>query len=470
VEICKHLDGLPLAIELAAARTRLLSPHMILARLTDRFSLLTDGARDLPPRQRTLRDTINWSYELLSDGEQGLFRSLSVFRGGFTLEAADAVCGHSADVLDDVTSLVNWSLVRRNDGDDVTQSHFSMLETILEYARGKLTARGEDERVRRRHAAYFLALAERAEPALRGVDQPTWLNRLDADIDNLGGAMVWLTDQREFEAAMRLSAALAWFWGIRGNWTEGRGWLTRALDGTAATPLDRTQVRMRVLQGAGWFAHVQNDSDAACRLLEESLSIARELDDRRGAAWAIHLLGRVRYFEGDIAGAAALGDQALAIAREIDDQWVAGWCLHLQGRAAHMRGDYAGALNLYEQSLAARAQVGDRDGSCIVLSLMGILAFHERRYDDARMLLCRALGMQHELRYGWAEANALATLAGLAAVTGDVRRAAVLGGAAERLARTLAVTIVPDHYAALEVARAQARAELGEAAFALASF
>ncbi|HEY1296673.1 MAG TPA: tetratricopeptide repeat protein [Chloroflexota bacterium] len=162
--------------------------------------------------------------------------------------------------------------------------------------------------------------------------------------------------------------------------------MARALEGTAGGPLTCTPVRMRALQGAGWFAHVQNDSDTASTLLGESLSIARALDDRRGVAWAMHLLGRVRYFEGDPAGAAAFGDEALTIAREIDDQWVVGWCLHLQGRAEHMRGNYARALELYEESLAAREQRGNRDGSCIVLSLMGILAFHQRRYEDARTL------------------------------------------------------------------------------------
>jgi predicted ATPase/transcriptional regulator with XRE-family HTH domain len=465
-EICRHLDGLPLAIELAAARTKLLSPQMILARLTDRFALLTGGARDLAPRQRALRDTIDWSYELLSDEEQRLFRSLAVFRGGWTLESADAVCGHSKDVLDGIASLVNWSLVRRTKGlDEGTASHFTMLETILEYARGKLVASGDAEQVRRRHAAFFLGLAERGEPALRGVEQALWLDRLESDIDNLRGALAWLTDQREFEAALRLSAALAWFWGIRGYWTEGRAWLARALDGTAGGTLVCTPVRMRALQGAGWFAHVQNDSATASRLLGESLSIARALDDRRGVAWAMHLLGRVRYFEGDPAGAAALGDEALTIAREIDDQWVVGWCLHLQGRAEHMRGNYARALELYEQSLAARERLGDREGTCFVLSLMGILALHQQRYEDALTLLHRALALQHELRYGWAEANALAALASVAAATSDAHRAARLGGAAERWARSLAVSIVPDHQVALEHARTYAKANLNEAAF-----
>ncbi len=465
VEICQHLDGLPLAIELAAARTKVLPPEVILARLTDRFALLTDGARDLLPRQRSLRDTINWSYELLSEGERRLFESLSVFRGGWTLEAAEAVCGDLHDVLNGISSLVNWSLVRVTESSDVTQTRFSMLETILEYARGKLIARGLDEQVRRRHAAYFLGLAERGEPALRGADQPLWLNRLEADIDNLRGALAWLIDQREVEAALRLSAALAWFWGIRGYWTEGRAWLARALDGTSGGPLDRSRVRMRALQGAGWFAHVQDDCESASILLGESLSIARELDDRHATAWAKHLIGRVRYFEGDIAGAAALGDEALAIARDIEDEWLVGWCLHLQARAEHMRGNYALALELYEQSLAAREHTGDRDGICMVLSLMGTLAFHEGRYEDARALLRRALAMQHEIHYGWAEANALAAFAGLAAAMGDARRAARLAGAAERLARALAVSLVPDHRRALDNACALARAELGEAAF-----
>jgi non-specific serine/threonine protein kinase len=466
-EICRHLDGLPLAIELAAARIRVLSPQEVLSRLSDPFALLTDSTRDRPARQRTLRDAIAWSHALLPDSERRLFRTLSVFRGGWTFDAAEAVHGQSVDVLEGLSSLVGWSLVRQNTGKD-GETRFSMLETILEYARGELVARGEEEQVRALHAAYFLALAECAEPALRSKEQAAWLDRLETEIDNLRAALEWLTDRRKVESALRMCAALAWFWGIRGYWTEGRTWLERALDGTAGSQFDRTPVRMRALQGAGWLAHVQNDGDSARKLLEESLSIAREADDGHAIAWALHLLGRVTYFEGDFTAATELGQAALALSRAVDDQWVAGWSLHLLGRAAHLRGEYGAARGLYEESLVVRQEVGDRDGSSIVLALMGMLAFHERKYEEARTLAARGIRLAHELHYGWNEANALATFACVALATGQSVRATRLGAAAERWTRALAVTLVPDHRAALDAAMERARADLGQLAFSAA--
>ena len=467
VEICQHLDGLPLAIELAAARIRVLSPQEVLTRLSDPFSFLTDSARDRPARQRTLRDAIAWSHELLPEPERRLFRTLSVFRGGWTIEAAEAVYGQSVEVLEGLSSLVSWSLVRRSTGKN-GESRFSMLETILEYAHGELFARREEEQVRALHATYFLALAEHAEPALRSKAQATWLERLETEIDNLRAALEWLIDRQEAESALRMCAALAWFWGIRGYWTEGRTWLQRALDGTARGRLERTPVRMRALQGAGWLAHVQNDGSSARTLLEESLSFAREVDDGHAIAWALHLLGRVTYFEGDLTAASELGHAALALSRAIDDQWVAGWSLHLLARAAHLRGEYPAARELYEESLAVRQELGDRDGSSIVLGLMGMLSFHERKYDDARTLLGRGLRLAHELHYGWPEANMLAAFACVALATGHPVRATRLGAAAERWTRALAVTLVPDHRVALDAALQRARVDLGEPVFAAA--
>jgi non-specific serine/threonine protein kinase len=467
VEICQHLDGLPLAIELAAARVRSLSPQMILARLTDRFALLTNGPRDLPPRQRSLHETITWSYELLTEGEQELLRSLSVFRGGWTLDEAEAVCGQPGAVLDGLDSLVSWSLVRQI-ADKSGEPRFSMLETILEYARKQLADSNDEGPVREQHAAYFLRLAECAAPALHGTGQALWLDRLDIELDNLRAAVACLTDAGKVEPALRICAALAWFWGIRGYWTEGRAWLARALDGTADGALGRTPARMRALQGAGWLAHVQNDGNSARKLLEESLTIASQVDDQHAAAWGMHLLGRVMYFEGDFTRAAGLGQAALELSRAIGDDWVAGWCLHLLGRAAHMRGDYATARELYGESLAVRQEVGDRDGSAIVLDLMGMLSFHEQKYEDALALLTRGIRLSHELKYGWTTANALATFACIALATGQPARAVRLGAAAEGWTRMLAVTLVPDHRMAMDAALARARADLGEMAFAAA--
>ena len=467
VEICHHLDGLPLAVELAAARLRVLSPQEILERLTDRFALLVDGPRDRPARHQTLRNAIAWSYELLNEHQREQFRSLSVFRGGWALEAAEAVCGPDADVLNGLGWLVKWNLVRHTPVQG-RRSRYTMLETILEYARGQLAANDEEHAVRAQHAAFFLDLAEQAEPELRGRNQSAWLDRLEVEIDNLRTALEWLTSRGDAEGALRLCAALAWFWGIRGYWTEGRIWLQRALQGTGGGPLDRTRVRMRALQGAGWLAHVQNDGNTARGLLEECLSIARQIEDQRAVAWTLHLLGRVTYFEGDFGGATALAQDAFELARALEDEWVIGWCLHLLARAAHMRGDYATARMLYTESLSVRQQYGDRDGSAMVFLLMGMLSFHDQKYVEAREFFARGLLMAHELHYGWVEANALATYASVAAATGQSERAARLGAAAERWASVLAVTLVPDYRIELDRALGRARADLGEVAYATA--
>ena len=467
IDICQHLDGLPLAIELAAARVRSLSPQMILARLTDRFALLTDGPRDLPTRQRSLHQAITWSHDLLAHREQKLLRSLSVFRGGWTLAEAEAVCGQSGDVLHVLDSLVGWSLVRQIP-DKHGESRFAMLETILEYARGELKAHGEEEQARMLHAAHFLALAERGAPALHSKDQALWLDRLEIELDNLRAALEWLTEAEQVESSLRMCAALTWFWGIRGYWTEGRAWVMRALGNAAGSALDGTPVRMRALQGAGWLAHVQNDGDSARKLLEESLSIARQVEDQHAVAWGMHLLGRVMYFEGDFTQAAELGHKALDLSRVIGDDWVAGWCLHLLARAAHMRGDYVIARELYTESLAVRQKVGDRDGSAIVLILMGMLSFHEQKYEEARTLLTRGVRLSHEIQYGWNTANALAAFACVALATGQPARATRLGAAAERWTTMLAVTLVPDYRMALDAALARARADQGEVAYTAA--
>jgi len=225
---------------------------------------------------------------------------------------------------------------------------------------------------------------------------------------------------------------------------------------------------MRALQGAGWLAHVQNDGNSAKKLLEESLSIAGQVDDQHANAWGMHLLGRVMYFEGDFTRATELGQAALELSRAIGDDWVAGWCLHLLGRTAHMRGEYTTARAFYGQSLAVRQEVGDRDGSAIVLGLLGMLSFHEQKYEDAGALLRRAVRLSNELQYGWNTANTLATFACIALATGQPARAVRLGAAAEAWTRMLAVTLVPDHRMSLDAALARARADLGETAFAAA--
>ena len=296
-EICRRLDGLPLAIELAAARTRLLEPQAMLARLEHRLHFLTGGAHDLPDRQQTLRKTIAWSYDLLDPPEQMLFRRLAVFVGGCTLDAANAVCAIEIDLFDAADSLATKSLVHPVQAAP-GEVRLSMFETIREFGLEQLAWTGELEAQRRRHAEYFLELAEQAEPELWGPAASTWHARLDAEHDNLRAALEWgLTagDDTGGVLALRLAGALARFWWTRTYHSEGRHWLTRALANAPAW----SAARMKALHGAAWLAHMLHDSIGARVLLEESLAIARELMDRWTEAWVLHVLGRVAYFDGD---------------------------------------------------------------------------------------------------------------------------------------------------------------------------
>ena len=286
-EICRRLDGLPLAIELAAARSRLLSPRSMLGPLERRLHLLTGGARDAPARQQTLRNTIAWSYDLLEPDEQALFRRLAVFVGGCSLEAAASVCDQD-HILDLVDSLVAKSLLRSVGATD-GELRLGMFETIREFGLEQLAWTGELEPQRRRHAEYFLSLAERAEPALGGPDARSWLDRLELEHDNLRAALEWSLGQPAGETALRLVAAMARFWWIAGHFGEGSRWSHRALADSAT----RSRARMRALHGGGWLAHVQRDSGTARRLLEESLSIAEELCEAGRVGFFVNGLGLV---------------------------------------------------------------------------------------------------------------------------------------------------------------------------------
>jgi predicted ATPase len=315
VQICLRLDGLPLAIELAAARIRLLDAPALLARLELRLPLLTDSARDLPARQQTLRNTIAWSYDLLDPSEQALFRTVASFVGGCTLEAAAAVSPRDTDVLDEADSLVAKSLVR-SIVVAAGQPRLTMLETTREFGLEQLAVTGELETLGRRHAEYFLALAERAAPELWGPSASIWLDRLAAEHDNMREALAWGVGCCEPigpEIALRLAGALARYWWTRSYFAEGLEWLAQTL---AAAP-QRSRARVTALHGAGWLAHFRQDSSTARALLEKSLTIAREVNDQWSVAWVLHCLGRVAYFDGDHDGARALGEQSLAVAEAL---------------------------------------------------------------------------------------------------------------------------------------------------------
>jgi predicted ATPase len=283
-EICARLDGLPLAIELAAARTRLLPPKAMLKRLGVRFKLLTGGARNLPGRQQTLQGAIDWSYDLLDEEDRRLFRRMSVFSGGRTLDAVEAICDAEGDqdVYAGVESLLEKSLVRQEE-DPEEEPRFVMLEPIHEYAREKLQESGAAGEVKQAHAEYFLSLAE--EPELVGPDQVAWMDRLEAEHDNLRAALSWCMEARDAEPALRMASALSWFWFVRGHSSEGRGWCEEALatDVGHASP-----VRARALQASGIMAWRQSDYERAEQRLEASLALYRETGSDRERCFLSH--------------------------------------------------------------------------------------------------------------------------------------------------------------------------------------
>ena len=361
VEICVRLDGLPLAVELAAARMKMLSPQVLLARLSRRLSILTGGARDVPTRQQTLRNTIEWSYQLLSSEEQRLFRWLSVFANGCTLQAAEAVCAGSGQVLEGTASLIDKSLLRRVEQteDENEETRFQMLETIREYGLEVLTANGEGEIAKQAHANYFLALVEEAEPALKGPLLVTWLDRLEGEHDNLRAALQWAVEIGKTEMALRFGIALERFWVVRGYRNEGLAFLERALGASAGVATD---VRAKALLAAARLAFIQSNYDVGEALAQESLMLFRELGDRRGIALSLDRLGMAAWRRGDFPAARVLLEEDLPLFKEVDDKDRVAWSLFTLGLLNNKQGEYSRANTLFEEGLALFRALGNKRG------------------------------------------------------------------------------------------------------------
>jgi len=380
VELCRQLDGLPLAIELAAARVRLLSPEAVLARLGNRLDLLTSGARDLPDRQRTLRATLDWSYDLLGAVERSLFARLTVFAGGWTLEAAEAVCdvGKEAEVLQHMSALVDQSLVQQQ----ATIQHeprFTMLETVREYALERLEESGELERLRRRHARYFLKLAEEEERASQGPLQRAWLDRLETEHDNLRAALAWsLTSQGDTELGLQLTGALSHFWYVREHHSEARMWLQSALERSG----DATAARAKVLFGAGRLAWFQGELARADMLLEESLTLYQDSGDEAGAAFALLVLGRTAVSQGDRGRGQTLVEKSLALFRTQENMWGIARALIVLGDGALFERDVDRATAKFQKSLDISRDLEDAEG--IALSLLYLGRTAHMQGDEAR--------------------------------------------------------------------------------------
>jgi non-specific serine/threonine protein kinase len=373
-QVCAHLDGMPLAIELAAVRVDSLAVEAIAARLDDRFRLLTGGARDALPRQRTLRAALDWSYDLLREAEQLLLDRLAVFAGGCTLPAAEVVGAGQGiedwEVLDLLGSLVNKSLVQ-TDERVAGELRYGLLETVRQYGQERLSARGGVAAVRDRHLALYLLLAEETEPQLTGPEQVTWLDRLETEHDNLRAALAWARDQRRAEEGLRLAGALWRFWDMRGYFDEGRTWLEAALaSGEGGAPA----VRARALNGAGYLSYLQGDFEHATALHEAALTLARGIGDKQIIASSLNYLGRVVETQGEYGRATALLDEALALAREVGDTQVIATSLTCLGWMAQCQGEYERAADLHRESLVLYRQMGDKAGIAWALDCAGGIA------------------------------------------------------------------------------------------------
>jgi predicted ATPase/DNA-binding winged helix-turn-helix (wHTH) protein len=401
-EICVRLDGLPLAIELAAARMKLLSPRALLARLARRLEWLQTGPRNAPPRHQTLRHAMAWSYELLEGHEQARFRHLAVFVGGCTLEAAAMVCQAVHDpaagleatregaAIEGIASLVDKSLLHPEEGVH-GEPRFRMLETVREFGLECLVACGEAQAVQRAHASYYLALAETAEAQLNGPDQTVWLDRLEAEHDNFRAVLRWAEENGAVEEELRLAGALCQFWLARSHLHEGREHLARLV------PLARTSVptpaRAKVLTGAGHLAHNQGDYTTARALFEESLALWREIGNKRGVASALNDLGWMAWRQGDYAVARVLSAEGLALWQDLGETHGIATALTNLGWVAHHQGDYATARALCEESLALRRLLEDKRGVAFALAFLGWVRFRQGTYGDASALLEEAIAL-----------------------------------------------------------------------------
>jgi predicted ATPase/DNA-binding CsgD family transcriptional regulator/Tfp pilus assembly protein PilF len=449
-EICVRLDGLPLALELAAARVKLFSPAAILARLEHRFDLLRADTQDRPDRHHTLRAALDWSYLLLPAHEQRLLRSMAIFVGGCTLDAVERIVG--TPPLEGLASLLDKSLVRH---DRQTQdTRLTMLETVRQYALEQLATSGELGDTQFRHAEYCVELAEAAERELVGPNQAHWFERLEHEHDNLRAALRWCIDNRALDMGARLGGALWQFWSTRGYPREGRVWLSelRSLVGSQS----RTAAQAKLLAGGGRLAYEQGDYAAARalhqesldigrelndlpavarslgqlgdvahqlgdyvtaqQLFEESLAILRQLNDHHGVAQALNKLGLTVRCLGDYGAARSLYEEALGIGRELGDRGWEALVLNNLGRVAYYQGHFAAAYALHEQSLAIRRQVGDRRGTATSLGDLGDVAHQQANYTVALRLREESLSLWQQLDDPWGLAYALEGFAELAAV------------------------------------------------------
>ncbi len=507
-EICRRLDGIPLAIELAAARAHSMAVDEIAARLDDRFRLLTGGSRTALPRHQTLRGALDWSHQLLSNGERVLLRRLAVFSGGFTLHALEHI-GAGGEVAEHDVAGVLARLVERSlvvfDPSVTGEPRYRLLETIRQYAQGKLLDSDEADTIRAAKLEYYLTLAEQAETFLRGPAQMVWLARLGIEHDNLRAALAWsLTKPDRGHAGLRLAQALQWFWFLRGPVDEGRRWLERAL----SSPVADAATRAKALAGLGMLAWRADDFARAQAVLEESLALSRELKDESTMAFALHHLAHVRLmigalprvvegFEesvsrfrrsGDTWGTAwslrCLGDnlrgqgvtaqaearleESLTLFRRVGDQLLIGHVLFSLGAIAAERGDYERANALMEETQAIWYEADDKYNIAGVHRELGNVARCRGDHERAAKLYRASFAVFREIGDRYETGRLLESLAPLALARGRAQQAARILGAAEALRATIGAVIRPVDFVVHDRAITEARDTLGEQAFAAA--
>jgi predicted ATPase/class 3 adenylate cyclase len=460
--ICSRLEGIPLALELAAARISVMSLEDLASRLEDRFRALRSGSRTAAPRQQTLRATIDWSHELLTEAERMLLRRLSVFAGGFGLDAAEAVCAGAdldrEDVVDVLSRLVDKSLVNSDDRLG-GRTRYRILETIREYATERLSQAGESSGTRGRHAEYYLRLAEEGEGALRGAAQSEWLRRLDQELDNFRVALAW-AEKEDPGLGLRLAAVLVGYWFTRGVVREGRDWLDRFLAACSADAPDR----LKALNGAGLLASAQGATEDARRLLQQSVELSEAGHDLQSLATGLSYLGRLEAV-GSI-GSGVLGrehlQRAIDLSRELEDRLGEGFSLAYLGYLEYYAfGDPVRGAELLQRSMDLLVELGDRLTSLRPMLGLGLIALEKGDVAEARHRWREAMALSSELRDTWTIGLYLECFSALAAHESQAERAMTLSGAAEMVRSRYAVACLPPLKAKIEQWVAPVRDELG---------
>ncbi len=463
--ICSRLDGLPLAIELAAARVKILSPGAVLNKLENRLNLLTGGARDLPERQKTMRGAVQWSYDLLAEDEKAAFRELSVFSGGFRIESAEFVCSPPAesDLLDIIGSLIDKSLLIQKEMAD-GESRFRMLEVVRDFALEMLEAEGEVAAARQRHAEFFVDLSQTAEPLLQGAQSEKWLKTLEEDHDNLRAAMNWSLAEKP-ELAIRLAVALRNYWLVKSHLTEGFRWLKAASESGFDPP---PELRFKLLNGLGLAARFRGDFDTAKRAYEAGLAAGIEAADKPGTALSNRGLGLVAMQQGDLAAARVYFDAGLAISRELDDKYGVAMSLSFLGDLSRTEGRYADARPQFEEAVQLFRLLENRTAVSDALNNLGAALACLGETGKATSCFAEALTSANELSNRITISCSLDGFAAISTENCEYGKAALLSAAAERLRETVGYKIEPAEARFRDLYLSKLQGKLSEEEFGLA--